>query len=1315
MDTFLDEIKAYVVGEIRSYIESQINAGVEQGIAVLKRSYADPEKKGIILKSPLLRVMRYDEEEHFYTLGMLLKGNLSVGAFKSIFLRLEFNLIFNNDADDPLDDVEMTLISAIGDIKIVKENLFEVAIGFGMGRGEAKYFVGHGLLKLLPPNGFGLDVTGGLSDNGLLMDLGVDMPLPVPLGSTGLGLAGIGGVFAYNFEPKLLNAGVEVANPTAKEYVAWAKSKNIIDLWKPDLKQARARGVGFNADLITLADSGGLLSLRPIGFTMVLPGPIILFGGEGSALMGFMSASGSVVLDLHSTSLAMGLTTQMDIMKESKVKLLSSRGTLESYFSFQDPSVWYMNLGSKKRPISSELIGGVMRSKSYLMMSNQSISYGSKLSVKLDESWWQIKLYLSGGAILESRIGRNPFILEAFIQIWLELIIKIYKLKFSMELRIEAVLDTPQPTRFSFTLFFKIDLPWPLSDYKGKRKITFGDKHPNENPMEILPLLREDNVGLLHELSAKQWQLDPTTPVYPDVVIVLPFSEELYIEDGVAIDVVNRDHSLKRSASGRNYTVSHVIKELSLLDQSGRLVQGLKGIWVHGSGGESDRLARLHLLSDNPYRWMMPHFDLSAISAQREIEIKDQFFGDAPCLESIQPDSTKRFGIFLLKPFDSRGVLRCSPLAQIKSRVLQAKGLSIHFDTQKKIERLKLFLIAKIEVRKELFIRLNGVLLEPKYLRMLDGVYALFVVDVESEAIQGLHLESYKMPYFILQGIRYYQRADIRSGGGCQQQILPSGRYQLTVAGLSRVEGSTPFTNIEKPWKMVKAFEVQSPPTIRSYILESTLGDSRIFGADNQLWNPTLYGYGFPAYREYRPLIRFKVDYMGEIFVDGLEVKIHYEDDNSIDRYPLYFEPDIGALDDHQEAKKQGCTHTVARERISFKKLSAWGAASVELFSANRSISNNRSSLDHWSCYISQFNDFVQHVTPKQIQLRYFYGQEGREMVPVCREIYRGDLLHRVDLRLNREPFSGVWGRIRTREYTHPPKDWYLSRGVEALSLPWSEAFVSFMREIKVRLNHDLNRAPLDGLNQLVEKSVIEPLVDERKRPYALWLRTPEPLDWRRVEATLEIEHLIKDRGCLKKTAKRTRLKLKIQIVPSPDGSSALLVGVFDHQAIMLPSGLYHLKMYFNLHQVSLPKLEHIQSTTIDKEYAKLTFLQPLGEVWAKPDDLLLNRKQLIRYRTEIGELYRLLVRDRDRRLVQDILRLEGMVKKLESLLRMRSKLKAEWAELSSLEYKIAVRIAKRIRSQRYHRLSSKWIKVSKVLAQMGRLHHDLELQIDKL
>ncbi len=1326
---FEPEIRAYIIREVTEYIEEQINEGIDLGLNYLKETYEDEDKKGLISTSPLVRIMAYEVNAmRFHDITMLLKGNLSFGFFKSIFVRIELIMHIDKTLDQAIENCTVELLTVMGDVTIYKEKVFETKIGFGIGD-QGEYFVGHGALKLLPPNGFGLDVLGGLSDDGFFMDAGLDIPVPIPLGSTGLGLAGVGGIFAYNFEPKLEKDGIEISDPTAKDYVAWAKNANAIDLWQADSENITSLGLGLNADLITLVDNGNLLALRPIGLSVLTPGPIFILGGKGTALMGFVHTEGYVVIDIGSSSFAMSLTTNIDIVDSSKIKLIESRGTIESYFSFEHPSDWYMNFGTDTKRIPSKMVQELITSKMYLMMNNNRVKYGSGLSIELEAKWWKIKFYAKAGASIDAMVGRNPVVVKAELIIFAELGIKIWRFTFSLNVKVDAIATTPRPTQLNMIFSFRLPMPWPISDITASSSFSLGDDDPTQVEVDLQPILSTSGLGLLHELSGKQWSFDrEERGCWPDTIIAIPFSSRMYAQN---TDIAILNNIMVKSTIEGGYTVTHTLKKLTLLDGDGLIVKDINAVWVHGTGGDSDKVARLHIMGTNPYAWLNPHIDMNTIDSTQSVKIIDQFFGHAPRYEKIEKGDQKIFNnIGIIPEFEDAELMRL-PIDPFETRSIKIEKFKLLFLHNIKVKRAILFFVAEKKYENELFVVVNEVTYQAEYISTINHEYILLSVTVEEATpMESLSVEAYKTNYLLLQGIRYYQIDAIPARVDCQKRILPVGKYTIKVEGESKAEHPI-FLDVTLPWGVEKEFKVIPPETLRPYIRSTTIGDSRIFGGEESPWNPTTYGYGFPLYRAYIPMIRFKVPYMDKIFPELL-LELQYEKTNETLVYRLHPQKETESENFLPEVSKKWedrhCQEMLANQMLVLPELVEYGPAHLQILHEDP-LSGEAKSLDRWACYISKFKSFRDHVTLHSTTINTLYYRNGKEKLYHCspireREPYRVSN-RRLDERVERYPHRLDLHRARDlrrvddlilvtrKEYDEVPPNWGHSTGAFVLNQESGLAFVHFAQNRNIRFNNLQSLDKLDGINDIARESKIELIADDLMRPYALWLRTPEPVDWRRVTARLTIQHLIEKGLCPHKHASRLSLNLDIKILPSPDASSAFLVGFFNHEAIMLPMGDYHLELEFNQQKADLPYLKAEASLSSPKERVILKFIQPSGQHWPTPPSKIIDVEIFERYKDLLDKLLRELNFSKDRVIFHDIQLLKDNLEDMKSSEVDTKSFVTSWRESDILRAKIAYRISKRRRLHRYRRFNP-WNRAEATIQKIKTLHHVLQMQINK-
>jgi len=1247
-DLFKEIIWGAIV-ELYTDIATWSEEKIETELKKLKDEVGSPKP---LSSSPLVRVSAYTttadlDVDH---ITFLVRGRVPLfKGVESVFMRVEVTVSTDIDllsGDWPIEIVDWHTI--IGDLKISKKNVFSANLGFGYDDGV---WMGRGALKILPA-GFGLDVyLGGLSDRGAMVGLSIDLPAPIPLGSSGLGLAGMGGDFAYNFIARLEESGISVTDPTAKHYVDWARNVEVLDRWEAGPIDQTAIGIGINTDLITLADNGHVIKLEPIGLAVLTPGPVFILGGVGVLLSSDKARiEGYVVVDVASKSMALGLGVQIMIpkpksgssYKEGEKYLVEAKGTLDAFFSFENPSTWFVNLGTEEKQISAKVISDIIRAELYFMINHYRLAFGAGLSLGGKWKWWIITLTARVGAAIAAKIGWNPVLLEGLFRIWGELGLKVWKFGFILRGSAEVLGYTPDPTKLDVTFKYKLDLPWPIPDIKGDKTFTLGDETPAP-PVVSAPLLAGLSsidgsttngtmvLGLLHVLSGRQWQLDPASrDCWPDVDIVVPFSSRV-------IDKTSKVVGSAVSAPVEGgYVVEHELKELKLLDVSdgspGVAVSGLQGVWVAGPGGDT---ARLHVLGQDPFSWVVPHGDTSEATIETPGKTVEQLFGYGPA-ESFTKE--KRFDEMLVSPLRRKAELVTYFQPAITTRVLSARRFRLRFrtvvDEPIHVDEVTLYLLSA--AGQELVVSTN----RGKFSAVSSGqiVYdSLHVIAVTiplSPASDQVEIEnaSGKEPLLVY-AVRY-QEARQASCNWQSKTVLKPGKYEISLAGESiatHPSGDLP-TSKKTTWSVKDIFNVDYPETLRPYIHYTSIGDNRIFFDEKHTWNPTMYGFGFPIYQKYQGMVRFLVPYLDKIF-STIKFRLTYETGETMEQILTPAPNGSGEtymLGSSQEWIQRHCGVVEPDGEIVLSgQFPKSGPASVAL-SFDHPDGKER-KLDDWSCYISQFDFFADHLSWNHQCLTVIYGPSGRTERTCCLSLTtikgidswrRGRKGNRIDpifieeagtrpssIAIRRHPLLERVYPVEIEEpfpeeLSTPPASWRLSitmtNWLRALDGVTGYRFSRFADATGVRFNAGAGDV-LDGINDTVDQTTAEAVVDSQGRPLALWVRTPEPVDWRRVSIQLRIQHVEQSGDCPTGYEKRNPLDLSIEILPSPDASSAFLVGSLAGHRTRLPRGEYTLTFTFDTKLASLPQLRPTLAVGSVPEQVKMKFIQPSGERWPLP------------------------------------------------------------------------------------------------------------------
>jgi hypothetical protein len=1177
-----------------------------------------------LASSPLVKVTAVDNN----SVTFLIRGRLNLFKGKaSAFMRIE--VIVSKTALEVLD-----WTTVIGELQIVKKKVFDARLGLGYDNG---IWLGRGALKIIPA-GFGLDIfLGGLNDRGAVVGLDMDLPAPVPLGSTGLALMGMGGDFAYNFiarlEEGLAAEGqvpTTIMNPTAIDYVRWARNHEI-DRWVPGPIDETAVGIGIRTDLGDAASKGSLFILEPIGLAVLTPGPIFILGGTGKLLKtNSARVEAYAVVDIPGKSLALGAGATIKIPQNGA--LVNAVGLFDAFFSFEEPSAWFVHVGTKKKPIKAKILGGTYGAEVWLMMNNNQIAFGVKASIGGEWKWWIIALIARIGAGVAALLGWNPKELAGEFTIFGELGFRIWKFKFILSGSAIAYGHIPEPKQLKFILKYKLDLPWPIPDIKGDKEFLIGDQAPSPAVIASPLLANGSKIGAIHAPSGRQWELGKSAPPelpWPDLQIVIPFSRRTIDTTGYVLGT-----PIGAEVNG-GYQVKHKLNKLEIYDLvNNTVVPQVQAVWANGPDGES---ARLHILGEDPYAWMTPHEQAWLLTAIPTVRTIEQHFGHG---DEEEFTGERRFGEVLINPAN-RAILSPMFSRELPTRVINSDELGVRFKTTEGddifITQLVFFVVESEWMQGGIDVRPSTYMIRVPIM-LLNGDLELvsYTLDLSASPTSELHLVGVKQPLH-LYGVRYRGAPKPRTQSVNRAILLP-GNYRLALEGQSTavsLHGMPRSTPVD--WKVEQEFKVAYPETIRPYLHYTTLGDSRLFRDEGKPWNPTMYGFGFPAYRNYLPVVRFVVPYLKEIF-DELTLRIIPEDETvpSVEQ-----ELDPATNPDGESASLtlsqdyitwSGGTLRADQELVLTQALPDQGAAQVQIwFNPD---GGTQKKLDQWSCYISRFGDFKAHLNISYPRLTTLYSPDGPTTVPTCAitggTTRSGGIAQVKGNRIDTKPFLFESSRSTYRlelgpllaqpyvtdeslpfpeEYSSPPVSWQLpssmTRHLGPLDSSAGIRFLRFAADSGAQLSPSAAQ-PLLGLTDASEDTTLEGLSDTEARLFALWLRTPEPLDWRRVTASLRIRHTQQTGACPGGYEHRQALDVDLDILPSPDASSAFLAAKFNGSYTRLPRGEYELTLSFDPSTPSLYRLRPGAAVGTTPEVVVIKFIQPMGPAWPLPSDSMI-------------------------------------------------------------------------------------------------------------
>ncbi|AIQ11505.1 hypothetical protein [Paenibacillus durus] len=381
---------------------------------------------------------------------------------------------------------------------------------------------GSGYLKLLPNGGFtgcldaavappfGVRVASGLSiENArditsnekltsVMVKLGVELPVPIPLANSGLGLFGLLGMFGMHFKRNqlpsqtALNWFVDSAQGDATNINAWKASSN-------------AWALGLGAVIGTV--EGGFLTHAKGMVVIELPGPRLLLVTNADLLKGRPATKGTetgkflAIIDIQpDQSLTMGIVVDYGIKP-----LLEFRVPVEAYFDFKQPENWHLDVGGipPRLPASVKFLNE-MRADGYLLIHGNGIPsagdltppsqadfsigplYGFSVAagVRAAFTWGpeEIGLYLKIAAQIDVGISFKPFLIIGKMSLRGELHLFIVSVEASAS---AEVIISPVGHFISAEVCGSVD--FFFFDVEGCVKLELGER-PGKPPAE--PLVR---------------------------------------------------------------------------------------------------------------------------------------------------------------------------------------------------------------------------------------------------------------------------------------------------------------------------------------------------------------------------------------------------------------------------------------------------------------------------------------------------------------------------------------------------------------------------------------------------------------------------------------------------------------------------------------------------------------------------------------------------------------------------------------------------------------------------------------------------------
>lgn len=327
-----------------------------------------------------------------------------------------------------------------------------------------------------------------------LVDVGLELANPVPIGGTGLGIYGFRGIIGQHYMPHKAETASWWDYYKAKSAITGREG---VELDKFASKSGFSFGAGLS--IATSFDSGKIFSSK-LFMLLGLPDVFLIQGQAGIlreriGLMDDVDPPFSALIIFGNNSVRGNLAVDYYLPEGSgaRGKIFELHGQLDMAFYFNNASGWYINVG-KDKPETERVSAKVLtlfKAHAYLMLSMQGIKAGAGARFDFRKRFLGVSVGFGAYLNLGGFISFKPVQIGGFIAVGAYVYFKIWKFKLGFDINAMLAVEAPNPFNIIGSFQIRINLPWPFKDLKIG--IDFSWKFNNNiqpliNPISILEL-----------------------------------------------------------------------------------------------------------------------------------------------------------------------------------------------------------------------------------------------------------------------------------------------------------------------------------------------------------------------------------------------------------------------------------------------------------------------------------------------------------------------------------------------------------------------------------------------------------------------------------------------------------------------------------------------------------------------------------------------------------------------------------------------------------------------------------------------------------
>jgi len=395
-----------------------------------------------------------------------------------------------------------------------------------------------------------------------LIDLSLELPVPITLGPTGLGIYGFRGLLGQKYVASKEEIGAYDWWDYYKKKVAPTHKEGI----QPEkFAQENGFSVGAGASISTIEPSGDKKAFTSkIFFLLSLP-DVLLIQGQAAIIkerIGLDCTSDppfSAMLAIDSTSITTAFGVNYKI-PETNGKILQLDALLAMGFFYHDSDAWYINIGTKEHPVQGKIFKDIfnINAYSYLQLYSGGIDAGAGISFYKKAKAGPLSAELSAYIDVFGKINFVPVQIGAGLNLGGSVSLKIWKFGLTLSAAASIAAEIPKPFVVSGSVkacirVLKKDrcitfaFTWILDDTINTEEILL---HQIGSGATAVNVMSNETFPLYYSTNSSG--AIPSSSNIP-ASIIIPVDSKLEIEFLKPVDTINTVHfGAETTASPKN-------------------------------------------------------------------------------------------------------------------------------------------------------------------------------------------------------------------------------------------------------------------------------------------------------------------------------------------------------------------------------------------------------------------------------------------------------------------------------------------------------------------------------------------------------------------------------------------------------------------------------------------------------------------------------------------------------------------------------------------------------------------------------------------